>query len=212
MNFEEERKKLVGKMINSGSLTSRNVIDAFLKVPREDFVVAEMKKYSYVDEPLPLVRGQTISQPSTVAIMTELLKPERGNKILEIGAGSGYQAAILSEIVGPEGKVITIEIVPELYDYARQRLEKYENVVIILGDGSLGYEKGAPYDRIIVTAASPGIPEPLKKQLKVGGRMVIPVGANVQEMIVVEKNDKGFQFFSAGDFFFVPLKGRYGFP
>jgi len=150
--------------------------------------------------------GQTISQPYTVAAMTEALQPESGHVILEVGAGSGYQSAILAEIVGEEGRIITIERKKELAEFARKNLAGYKNVVIVEGDGTEGCKKYAPYDRIIVTASSPSIPKSLVDQLKPGGVMVIPVGS---EMFAIKKKDKIEKTFM-GFYSFVPLIGKYG--
>src|SRR3989344_4363311 len=176
MRFEEKRQELIDKIILEGNLKTDNIIKAFRKVQREKFVLSEHKDYAYADEPLPIFKKQTISQPSTVAIMTEALKPEKGNNILEIGSGSGYQAAILSEIVGSKGRVVTIERHHELAEFARKNLEGRKNVILIEGDGTLGCQEYAPYDRIIVTAEAPLLPEALIKQLKEKGRLVIPIG------------------------------------
>lgn len=202
-----EKTFLLNLMKSEGVLKSPHVILAFGKVSREDFVLPEYKKRAYDDMPLPIMSGQTISQPSTVAIMTELLDVRDGNKVFEVGTGSGYQAAILSEIVGESGNVITTEIVPEVFEFGKKNLEKYRNVEAILLDGSKGYEKGAPYDRIIITAAAPEIPEILKKQLKVGGKLVAPVGAGfMQEMTLIELvSEKEYKITYHGNFMFVPM-------
>jgi len=204
------KEMLIKYLTESGYLKTKEIINAFKKVPRQDFVPSKFKKYAYIDEPLPTLKGQTISQPATIATMTEALKPKKDDKILEIGAGSGYQSAILSEIVGSDGKVITIEIVKELYKYAKEKLSKYKNVMIIYGDGSLGYEQEKPYDGIIVTASAPCVPEPLKEQLKIGGRLVIPVGVYAQKMLLLTKTKRGFEETDLGYFMFVPLTGKYG--
>lgn len=200
------KEKLLRELIENGYLKSESVIRAFKKVPREDFVLPEHKKHSYANYPLPIPGGQTISQPLTVAAMTEALASRRGDKILEVGTGSGYQAAILSEIVGPEGKVITTEIIPELFEFAKKHLSEYRNVVVMNVDGSGGYEKEAPYDRIIITASAPSVPIPLINQLKDDGRLVIPVG---NRMILVEKNGEIKETF-LGYYAFVPLTGEHG--
>src|SRR3989338_7938970 len=155
------KDELIQELIDCGMLKTRQVIDAFKSVPRENFVPAEYKKHAYDNYPLPIAAGQTIAQPLTVAAMTEALQISRGNKVLEIGTGSGYQAAILSEIVGSKGRVITTEIIPELFEFAKKKLGNYKNVTLLNVDGSFGYEKYAPYDRIIVTASAPTVPKPL---------------------------------------------------
>lgn len=207
----ETNDELVDYLVLRGVLRSSSIIKAFRHVDRKLFVPGEFSKLAYYDEPLPIGEGQTISQPSTVALMTEFLLPEKGNRVLEIGSGSGYQAALLSRIIGPTGKVITVEMVEKIFNIARKNLNEFGNVETVLCDGSLGYEKESPYDRIIVTAASPGIPAPLKEQLKDGGRMVIPVGKNIQEMTIVTKHNGKFDENRVGEFLFVPLLGKHGF-
>ncbi len=207
--MREDKRFLLNLMKSNGVLKSLLAIHAFEKVAREDFVLPEYKKRAYDDIPLPIMAGQTISQPSTVAIMTELLGVREGHKIFEVGTGSGYQAAILSEIIGKSGKVITTEIVPEVFEFGKKNIEKYRNVEAIFLDGSKGHEKEAPYDRIIITAAAPEIPEILKKQLKVGGKMVAPVGAGLmQKMTLIERvSEKEYKTTYHGAFMFVPMRG-----
>jgi len=188
---------------------SKEVIDAFKKVKREDFVLKEYRNVAYKDVALPIIENQTISQPSTVIIMTNALDVKKGMKVLEIGAGSGYQAALLSKLVGSKGKVVTVEIIKELVDFAKKNLKKAKirNVNVIHGDGSLGYAKEKPYDRIIVTAACPRILDSYLKQLKKKGILIIPVGKGFQRMIKVKEK----RVIDLGDFVFVPLKGKHGF-
>ncbi len=188
---------------------SKDVIDAFKKVKREDFVLEKYKDMAYKDVALPIIKEQTISQPSTVILMTNALEVKKGMKILEVGAGSGYQAALLSKLVGDKGKVISVDIIKELVDFAKENLKKakIKNVEVVHGDGSLGYDKGAFYDRIIITAACPVIPSFVNKQLKKDGIAVVPVGARIQRMIKI----KSGRIMDLGDFVFVPLKGKYGF-
>lgn len=210
MNLEEQKKKLIDSLIDSGVLKTKEIIEAFRKVRREDFVLPRYKDYSYADEPLPLIEGQTISQPYTVAAMTEALQPMQGQKILEVGAGSGYQAAILAEVVGKKGKIITVERLKPLVDFATKNLCKtgYSNVNLVEGDGSQGCKDQAPYNRIIVTASAPSIPEPLIKQLKVGGILVIPIG---DEMFAIKKTSKNkIEETLLGYYAFVPLIGKHG--
>lgn len=208
-----EKKKLIDYWKESNILRDRIILKAFEKVPRENFVVKEYINTAYVDEPLPILEGQTISQPTTVAIMTQALEPKEGHKILEIGAGSGYQAAILSEIVGPRGKIITIERIYELFEYSKDKLKNYSNVEVVLGDGSKGYERDSPYDRIIVTAAAPYVPDPLFKQLKENGILIIPVGSGIfgQDMLKIKKVKGKKKTERLGSFVFVPLRGEFGF-
>ncbi|MEM1765895.1 MAG: protein-L-isoaspartate O-methyltransferase [Zestosphaera sp.] len=213
--FRAKREKLVKSLIEEGILKSEEVIRAMLSVPREEFVPLRYRELAYLDTPLSIGYGQTISAPHMVAIMTEALKPSRGNKVLEIGAGSGYQAAIIAEIVKPEGHVWTIEIVPELAKFAEENLRRtsYSHyVTVVVGDGSRGYEEAAPYDRIIVTAAAPKVPEPLISQLKEGGRIVIPVGdMYVQTLKIIEKRGGSLHVEDSVPCVFVPLLGEYGF-
>jgi len=201
-----EKAELIAKLKKEGVLKSPEIIRAFEKVPRERFVPEKYKGLAYEDIPLPIGYGQTISQPTTIAIMLEALKVRKRDKVLDVGSGLGYLAALLAEIA-KEGKVVSIEIIPELWKRAKENLRNYKNVVCILGDGSKGYEKEAPYDRIVVSAAARKIPKALIEQLKVKGRMVIPVGnLECQRMYLVEKLGKGrIRKSSLGYFVFVPL-------
>jgi protein-L-isoaspartate(D-aspartate) O-methyltransferase len=200
-------EELVRELVASGALKSKAVIDAFTSVRRKDFIPEQYRRYAHVNEPLPIGEGQTISQPLTVAIMTEALQAEKGHKILEVGAGSGYHAAILSLIVGSKDRVITTEIIPGLFEFAKNNLKNYRNVTVLNTDGSQGYAAEAPYDRIIVTASAPDVPKPLLAQLKNGGRMIIPVG---DEMHLIEKEGNAIKKTFMGYFAFVPLRGKYG--
>ena len=168
------------------------VMDAMRKVPRHEFVPREVRDLAYENRPLPIGYGQTISQPYIVALMTDLLEPKPQQKVLEVGTGSGYQAAILAQLVAD---VYTIEIIEPLGNEARERLKqlKYDNVHVRIGDGYYGWKEHGPYDGIVVTAAASHIPPPLIQQLKPGGRMVIPVGSRfmVQQLVLVEKDAKG---------------------
>ena len=208
------KQDLAEYWIRNGIIKDNRVIKAFMHVKRELFVSEEYKLHAYGDYPVPIPGGQTISQPTTVMMMTEALDVKIGNKILEVGAGSGYQAAILSKLVGNNGKVITTEIVEELIDYANSNINRagIKNVKIIHYDGSQGYSKEAPYDRIIVTAACPSMPEPLVKQLKENGIIVAPIGSRYsQEVIKGRKIKDELVTETLGDFVFVPLRGKYGF-
>ena len=187
----EMQVRSVRRLIGKSSLEWR-VIKAMQEVPRSAFVPTESIEYAFRDGPLPIGYGQTISQPFMVALMTDLLEPEPDDVILEVGTGSGYQAAILSRLVQ---KVYTIEIVAPLFETAKESLLRlgYNNVENRMGDGYLGWPEHAPFDGIIVTAAAPYIPQPLVKQLRPGGKLVVPVGMPNfhQELMVVEKNQKG---------------------
>jgi protein-L-isoaspartate(D-aspartate) O-methyltransferase len=209
MDLKTAKERLINSLINDGYLKRPDVIEAFRKVPREEFVLERYREHSYDNIPLPILEDQTISQPLTVAVMTEALQPRIGQKILEVGAGSGYQAAILAEIVGKSGRIITTDRVRGLVDFAWKNLKKagYSNVTVVEWDGSEGYDKEAPYDRIIVTASAPEIPRPLIDQLKKNGRLVIPVR---DEMFLVEKN-KEMKKTLLGYYVFVPLVGKYGY-
>ncbi len=224
LDFEELRRRRVKALIMEGILRSESVIRAMLRVPREEFVPPHLKKYAYVDSPLSIGYGQTISAPHMVAMMCEYLELDVGHKVLEVGTGSGYHAAVVAEIVAPSdapkekwGHVYTMEIVPELVRFATDNLRRtgyLDRITIIHGDGSKGYAEKAPFDRILVTAAAPDIPKPLVDQLKPGGVMVIPVGSLhfFQELFVVKKDEKGrVSLSSKGGVAFVPLVGEYGY-
>jgi protein-L-isoaspartate(D-aspartate) O-methyltransferase len=188
--YEPARIRMVKTQIMDRGLSNTAVLDAMKKVPRHLFIPKEYESEAYNDYPLPIGYGQTISQPYIVAYMTDIVRPTSRKKALEIGTGSGYQAAILAEIVE---KVYTIEIVPELAKEASDRLKKYgyKNVECKFGDGYKGWPEHAPFDIIIVTAAADHIPQPLIDQLAENGRLVIPVGAPsaVQELILVTKRN-----------------------
>jgi protein-L-isoaspartate(D-aspartate) O-methyltransferase len=189
-DFKTLRERMVNEQIIARGVKDKLVIDAMLTVPRHLFVPKSSQTIAYIDSPLPIGKGQTISQPYIVAFMTELLELKGNEKVLEVGTGSGYQAAILGEIVK---KVYTIEIICELAQTAEKRLKElgYKNIQVRCGDGYIGWEEYAPFDRIIVTAAPDHIPQPLIKQLKNNGRMVIPVGAFWQELILITKDKNG---------------------
>lgn len=214
MDLDEENKKLIEYIKEMRNLKSKKIEEALRKVPRYLFVPESIKHLACRDTPLSIGYNQTISQPSTVVIMTEALNVKTNQKILEIGTGSGWQAAILSFLVGKKGQVYSIEVIKELAEFAKKNIKKLgiKNVEIIVKDGSEGLKEKALFDRIIVTAASPHIPKPLIEQLKDGGIIVIPIGnLFLQEMYVVKKMKKGIKKKSIGNFIFVPLKGKYGF-
>ncbi len=220
IDYSEARKQLI-KEINQDVLLTYfstrkeefdpRVMEVLGKVPRHLFVPKRLQRSAYKNRPLPIGYGQTISQPYIVALMTDLLETRKDARILEIGTGSGYQAAVLAELVK---SVFTIEIIEPLEKKARSRLKTlgYENVTVKLGDGYYGWEQYAPFDGIIVTAASSHIPPPLVKQLKPGARMVIPVGGRflTQNLTLVEKAEDGsvktYQILPVA---FVPLTGRH---
>lgn len=204
-------KELVEKLKRQGVLKTARIIAAFLANDRKKFVPLEYKPEAYVDAPLPIGRGQTISQPYTVAFMMELLQPEPGQKILDIGFGSGWTTAILAHIVGDKGWVYALEVIPKLYEFGRSNLKKfpYENIKLYNKSGGEGLPEEALFDRILVSAAAHKIPPAFKDQLKVGGRLVIPVGRGVvfgQSIILLKKisQDK-FEERSFPGFAFVPF-------
>lgn len=205
-----DKEKLIKNLMDSGVLKSQKVTDAFRKVKRHEFI---SNPRAYDDRPQDIGLGQTISAPHMVAIMTEELGVEGAKNILEIGTGSGYQAAILSECC-PDARITTVERIPELMRRARKTLSllRYLNVECVSGDGTMGYEPNSPYDRIMVTAASPEIPEPLIRQLGYSSRMVIPCGKrSYQRLMIVEKDDVGQIHVKEGtSCVFVPLMGRFG--
>lgn len=189
--YQAMREKMVEFQIELRGVKDPVVLRAMRKVPRHLFLPASQRDSAYDDSPLPIGFGQTISQPYIVAYMTECLNPQKGHRILEVGTGSGYQAAILAEIVDT---VYTIEIIPELGKRANERLSAlgYKNVTVKIGDGYEGWKEHAPFDGIMVTAGAESIPPPLIEQLKDGGKMIIPVGSAymVQNLILVEKHGK----------------------
>ena len=199
--------ELVDELIRGGYLKTPTLIEAFREVNRADFVPEGLKEEAYMNIPLPIGFDQTISQPLTVAFMLELLLPQPGEKILDIGTGSGWQAAIIAHTVGDSGKVIAVERIQELKEMADRHVAQYEDlkdrIEIILGDGSKGYEKEAPYDKIIAAAAAGEIPPAWKEQLKTGGVIVAPVGESV---VIINKVDaEKFETKEYYGFSFVPL-------
>jgi protein-L-isoaspartate(D-aspartate) O-methyltransferase len=209
--FAELRERMVIETIERRGVTDEDVLSAMRAVPRHLFVPEDEQDYAYGDHPLPIGYGQTISQPYIVALMTELLELRQGDKVLEVGTGSGYQAAILAEIPGVE--VYTLEIVPELAESARERLEElgYTDVYCRQGDGYYGWPEHAPFDAIIVTAAPDHVPPPLVDQLAVGGRMVVPVGppGGYQTLWkLVKQPDGEVKNYNMGGVAFVPLTGE----
>lgn len=202
-------ERLVKKLRDKG-ITDESVLDAFRKVPRHLFVDSMLYAQAYDDNALPIGEGQTISQPYVVALMTQLLRLGRDQKILEIGTGSGFQTAVLAQF---SRRVYTIERNRELGALALKRLRDmgYENIVFKVGDGTRGWVQHAPFDRIIVTAGAPAIPQELSDQLAVGGRMIIPTGdRNVQDLEVYDKRETGVEKTTAGSVVFVPLIGEKG--
>ena len=209
-NFEDARREMVARQIRARDIRSQRILDAMQAVPRHLFVAEQQIFAAYADEPLPIGAGQTISQPFMVAAMAEALEMQPHEGILEIGTGSGYQAAVLSLLAR---EVLSIEAQPELAASARERLTRlgYPNVRVEQSDGSLGWPEGAPYDAILVTAAAPAVPPPLIEQLAEGGRLVIPVGpAEHQNLLRLIKHEHGVSRQPLYACRFVPLVGRYG--
>jgi protein-L-isoaspartate(D-aspartate) O-methyltransferase len=206
---EDERRRMVATQLRARGLGDKRVLEAMARVPRHLFVPEDVSGFAYADEPLPIGRGQTISQPYIVGYMTEALELEKGDRVLEIGTGSGYQTAVLAEVAG---EVWTMEIVEELSLRAQALLESlgYANVHFRVGDGSAGWPEEAPFDGILVTAAPPGIPEILESQLGPGGRMILPVGSGTQELVLVRREGKAFRRRSLIGVRFVPLVSRKG--
>ena len=203
-----ERREMVRRQIEHRGILDQRILDAMRLVPRHEFVPADARHLAYSDQPLPIGHGQTISQPYIVAFMTEALAPQPGDKVLEIGTGSGYQAAVLASLVR---HVYTIEIVKPLADQAAATLRQlgYANVTTKAGDGHLGWPEHAPFDAIIVTCAPDHVPEPLVKQLRDGGRMIIPVGAawEAQQLYLLEKRGAEVVRDSVLPVRFVPMTG-----
>jgi protein-L-isoaspartate(D-aspartate) O-methyltransferase len=213
MIYEEMRIKLVEMLKLEGRIKTEKVEKAFLEIPRENFVPDEIKKYAYADTPLQIGNGQTISAPHMVAIMVEELDIKPGQKILEVGAGSGYHAAIVAKLVGKKGHVYTIERFSSLAETSKKNLEKIgiTNVTVIIGDGSKGLPKFSPYDRIYVTCAAPDVPKPLIEQLKDKGKLMIPVGRTICSLELIEKKEGKLSYNDLGGCAFVPLVGKYGY-
>jgi len=212
LEFQELRRAMVREQIRDRGIASTRVLNAMLAVPRHLFVPEECVAAAYSDQPLPIGEGQTISQPFMVAAMTEALRLAGAERVLEIGTGSGYQAAVLSRLAQ---EVHTVEAHASLAAAAEERLARlgYANVQVHVGDGTLGWPAAAPYAAIVVTAAAPAIPPPLLEQLAEGGRLVIPVGeTNQQELLLVRQTGGRIASEVLHYCRFVPLVGRYGWP
>jgi len=221
---EEQKEMTIKRLIAGDILQSPSVIRAIRVVPREEFLPGHLRRHAYVDTPLPIGHSQTISAIHMVSMMDEYLELEVGHRVLEIGAGCGYHACTVAEIVAPSeadqkkwGHVYTIEVIPELADLAQNNIQKtgYANrVTVVCGDGSLGLPSEAPFDRILVTAAAPDVPTPLVDQLKLDGVLIIPVGGlyYFQSLLKITKHAKGkIERDVLCSVAFVPLVGKLGF-
>lgn len=212
-------EKLINHLIETGYLKTPSIIEAFKKIDRADFVPENLKDEAYLNIPLPIGFGQTISQPLTVAFMFELLQPEKGNKILDIGFGSGWTSALLAEIVGEKGKIFAIERIPELCEFGKKNIAKYNFLAphrtcfgagiekgraeFICADGTKGWPDKAPFDKIIAAASARKIPQAWRDQLKTGGRLVTPVEGSI--WLLIKKSKQEFEESEYPGFAFVPL-------
>jgi len=218
VNLKIEKKhhtalnNLIHFLKNTRFLNDDDIESAIRNIPRHEFVLDSELDYAYCNEPLPIMKNQTISQPAVVSRMTEWLDVKKGQKILEIGTGSGWQSAILSYLVG-QGSVYSVERHPELIKFAQDHLKKFniDNVHLILGDGSQGYPEASPYDRIIITAACTEIPSPLFDQLSENGLIIAPVGDTSQSLVLLKKTSRGIiEIKNESNYVFVPLLGKFG--
>jgi len=210
INFQKARDRMVETQLAGRGISDQRVLQAMRKVPRHFFVDEALQEQAYSDHPLPIADKQTISQPYIVALMTEKLELQGHEKVLEIGTGSGYQAAILAELAQ---RVFSIERLPNLAYRANQALRKlgYTNVIVRVSDGTLGWPDEAPFDGIIVTAGAPKVPQPLVDQLAMGGRLVVPVGDRLsQSLMLVERVPEGIRKTDLGGVRFVDLVGKWG--
>lgn len=213
MRTMDERKRMVAGLRGRGLVFSEKVERALLKVPRHLFVPEGVRSLAYRDTPLPIGDGQTISAPHMVAVMAEALDLREGHKVLEIGAGSGYNAAVMAELAGPTGRIVTLERHPSLAEGASRVLAEagYANVQVVVADGSRGYPEESPYDRISVTCGAPRVPDDLVDQLADGGVMLIPVGGlEYQSLLRVSKRGGSALTEDLGSVVFVPLIGEKG--
>jgi protein-L-isoaspartate(D-aspartate) O-methyltransferase len=202
------KEELIKELIDDGYLKTPAIIDAFKAIDRKDFVPEEIKDQVYLNMALPIGKKQTISQPLVVAFMLELLELKSGEKVLEIGTGSGWNTVLMARIIGETGKIISIERIEELYNFAKQNISKYNFlekgiVELILGDGSIGCKKQAPFDKVIAAAAAEEIPLAWKEQLKIGGRIVAPVKDSIVALDKISKDEFGKKEYFG--FSFVPL-------
>lgn len=214
-DFSRLRSELVDGLRRRGYVSAPEVAAAMRKVPREEFVPGLLRGEAYIDTPLPIGSGQTISAPHMVAIMVEALELRPGHKVLEVGGGSGYHAAIAAELVSPGGHVFTVERIEELAESARGNIERtgYSgSVTVVHSDGSAGLPGEAPFDRIFVACGAPSVPGPLKEQLRDGGIMLVPVGGRMyQDLVKVRRTGGSYTSSSLGGCVFVPLIGEHGY-
>lgn len=205
----KSNEELVNYLVGTGVLKSLNIIRAMSKIDRQDFVGPECKSFAYDDSPCSIGYGQTISQPTTVAFMMEELKPQERDRVLDIGYGSGWTTAILASITGDNGHIFAIELISILKRFGENNVKKYKfpNITFLEGDGSRGLAREAPFDRILVSAAAPFLSNSLKEQLKIGGRLVIPVGRSSQAIYVIERiGENTYKKKKIPGFVFVELK------
>jgi protein-L-isoaspartate(D-aspartate) O-methyltransferase len=213
-DFRRERREKVNWLIKEGYLKAGRIKEAMLKIAREDFIPPLYRDYAYLEVPLPLPgREATISCPHSYPLFYEPLGLDKGHKFLEVGLGSGYGTALAREIVGPEGGVVSIEIDPLTFDFAKKNLENagYHDIVLVKGDGGSGYPGMSPYDRVCITAACVEIPPPLVEQLRSGGRLIAPViEQGVQNLVLLEKSEEGIKRKVICEVLYVHLRGAYG--
>ena len=210
MRFEDARRRMVQEQLEARGISDKRLLQAFLTIPRHEFVSKDLQAEAYADHPLPIGGGQTISQPYMVALMVQLLRLQGHERVLEVGTGSGYQLAILSQLAL---EVYSIERLPELAEQALRRLKGlgYLNVHLTVGNGSMGWPAYAPYEAILVAAGAPDVPPPLVRQLADGGRLMIPIGSQqVQTLTLVEKRPDALHQEAITSCVFVPLVGEYG--
>lgn len=212
--FRQEREEKVKWLIRHRYLRSKRIRDAMLKVPREEFIPSDYRDYSYLEVPLPLPGiNSTISCPHSYPLFYEPLGLDEGHAFLEIGIGSGYGTALAREIVDSDGLVVSIEIDQVTFEFARKNLMNagYDDIVLVRGDGGLGYTERSPYDRICITAACIEIPPPLIEQLRIGGRLIAPlIEYRIQNLVLLEKDDKDIKRKTICEVLYVSLRGRYG--
>lgn len=208
-DFDIQNDGLIEHLMKTGGLRTLEIINAFRNIPRHLFVPNRHLSRAYEDKPLLLEKGQTISQPYTVAVMLEAIKPKKGDNILEIGTGSGWTACLLADIVGDSGKITTIDIFPELVDFAKKNLEKVKlkDIEMVTGDGKDGFADNSPYDSVLINAACNKVPESVENQVKINGRVVAPVNSYyAQRMVSATKiSEKSWVKKDLGSFMFVPL-------